>query len=161
MKNTHMIIVKLKKKKSYRIVWFHFVWNDLVCMYKLCLEGRSGRRHTGSVNCGHSRNRVGRVRPVSYFHFIWFCAWFFFKDFPFSTVIIFKILHFLKAYASKCSKKWCVLINILKSRNDVHKTKELTSVWKCIFLFIFCSYWINLAFLLNIEFQDTSAETES
>lgn len=63
----------------------------------------------------------------------------FFKDFPLNTVIIFKILHVLKAYASKCSKKGCLLINILKSKNDVYKTKELTSVWKCIFLFIFCS----------------------
>lgn len=60
---------------------------------------------------------------VSFLFYMILCL-IFFKDFPLNTVMDFKILHVLKAYASKCSKKGCLLINILKSKNDVYKTKE-------------------------------------
>ena len=59
MRNAHKIIVELKKKHVAELYKYSICVKDNKC--KLCLEDRPGRRHTGSVDCGHFRNRNGRV----------------------------------------------------------------------------------------------------
>lgn len=139
-KNSHKITVHFffKKSKLHCMIPLCLKWL-CVCLYKLCLESRSGRRHRGSVNCGHSRNRDGRVRPVSYFYFIrfWVVWFFFFKELPFITITILKTLHVLKMYTLKCSKKK-KSISVLKFSNNVYTHAKVYVRMECI-LFLFCN----------------------